>query len=136
MRANDIELCRPGKSYTIDTIHALRKQMPGANFRLIIGEDIAADFHTWKQAQALMQIAPPLVAARPGYDFLAGISKQDNMPDPMRRHLLDARINILPTDISSTAIRATVVDRGDVTHLLTKKVLAYIIEHGLYRVTN
>jgi len=136
MVVNDIELCRQGKSYTIDTIHVLRKQMPGAYFRLIIGEDMAADFHTWKQARTLMQIAPPLVAARPGCDFLTGISKQDNMPESMRRSLLDSCINISPMDISSTAIRAAIADQRDVTHLLTTKVMAYIFEHGLYRVTN
>ncbi len=127
----EIELSRAGRSYTIDTLIALRDLMPDAAFRLLLGEDMASEFHTWRQSEKLMQYAPPMVAARPGSRFPAGHMR--GMPDSMRQKLEESRMNIAPVDISSTAIRAAVAAGRPVSHLLTARVYDYIMKHGLYR---
>ena len=52
-----------GLSYTIDTIRALMEKT-GKSFRLILGEDLVADFAKWKEASALIRLAPPLIGER------------------------------------------------------------------------
>jgi len=49
-----IELERSGPSYTIDTVRALRRERPDAQWYLVIGQDQYAGFHTWHGWQELL----------------------------------------------------------------------------------
>ena len=44
---SDLEMKRPGPSYTIDTIYALRYEFPKTAFSFIIGTDVIAEIATW-----------------------------------------------------------------------------------------
>ena len=41
MRLERLELDRPGPSYTVDTLRALRQREPGSSFVLLVGSDAA-----------------------------------------------------------------------------------------------
>ncbi len=60
----DWEVERETPSYTIDTIRFLIKRDPKATYRLILGEDTFAHISKWKEADALLKLAPPLVGDR------------------------------------------------------------------------
>jgi nicotinate (nicotinamide) nucleotide adenylyltransferase len=61
----DCELNRPPPSYTIDTIRFLTGERK-EKFYLIISQDEACDLPKWKEAEALCQLAPPLIGPRTG----------------------------------------------------------------------
>ena len=61
---DDRELRRDGPTYTIDTLHELRAEHPGAELFLQIGADQAAAFHTWRRADEILQIATLSIAVR------------------------------------------------------------------------
>ena len=63
LKVIDDEIKKGGLSYTIDTIRALMEKT-GKSFRLILGEDLVADFAKWKEASALIRLAPPLIGER------------------------------------------------------------------------
>ena len=44
------ELDRPGPSYTVDTLRALRGREPGREFALLVGSDAAAELSGWHEA--------------------------------------------------------------------------------------
>lgn len=94
-------------NYTIDTIRELRRRHPGANWRLLIGADMALIFDTWWQAEELLRLAPPLVAARPGFAFPPGfgVSLPKGLSPAGRLALAAGVFPFPPCDYSSTAIR-------------------------------
>ncbi len=63
--ASRMELDRPGPSYTVDTIEALRASSPaGARLNLIIGGDNLAYLPQWHRAEDLSRLCRFLVAPR------------------------------------------------------------------------
>ena len=57
-----------GTRFTVDTVEAIRKRWPGDRFVWLIGEDILAQFHLWKDWRRLAEMVPIAVMPRPGYD--------------------------------------------------------------------
>ena len=52
---SDIELERPGKSYTLDTVRALRERFPQAEIFCIVGADMFFDLTEWHEAETLLR---------------------------------------------------------------------------------
>ncbi len=53
-----IEIDRPGDTYTVDTLHALREQRgPDAKFFFIIGADALSGLHTWRSPDEVILTA-------------------------------------------------------------------------------
>jgi len=69
----DIELVRGGRSYTVDTLTELRDRLPDKTLRLLIGADQARQFHKWRDAQRVIDLAEPVVMLRPPHDDRAAI---------------------------------------------------------------
>jgi nicotinate-nucleotide adenylyltransferase len=127
----------PTPSFTIDTIRALRDELPSAcAVRLLIGADQAAQFHRWRDADRLLVLADPLVMLRP----------PDETPDDLAERLRDhwpapeldrwrARCLPIPTiDLASTGLRAALADPARTRNApLPEAVGRYIAENGLYR---
>lgn len=108
----DDELQRGGPSYTIDTIRELLKKYDRP-FRLILGEDQWSGFPQWKEAEALISIAPPLIGRRGGGG------------SPLS-------VEIPQFDVSSSDVRARIRSGQWVGHLIPKQVSEYIQTQGLY----
>lgn len=121
----DFELKREGPSFTIDTIRELKRLYPDDQFFLILGEDVLAGLPKWKGIDKVLQMAPPIVGARP-YD---GISK---LPSPLRETVEKGRFSMPIMEISSTEVRERLVQKKICDHLIPSKVLDYIKARGLY----
>jgi nicotinate-nucleotide adenylyltransferase len=110
-----LEIDRPGPSYTVDTLQALRDK--GELF-LIIGSDAYADFERWRDPARIRSLATVVVAARPGAPNAPG-----NIP------VLDTPL----MDISSRELRARAARGRSLRYLVPEAALRYIEEHRLYR---
>ena len=118
------ELSRPGKSYTIDTLRSLRRNM-GENTKLflIIGADNAVEMGDWFDPEGVLDIAHVLVAERPGFERAR--------VDPTFK----SRMQFVETpliDISSTAIRERVRTGRPISFFVPDAVADYIRTQGLY----
>ncbi len=71
IRATGIEATL-GTRYTVDTVRALIGRYPRHRFVWLMGGDIVAEFHRWRDWRALAGTLPIAVIDRPGYDGLAG----------------------------------------------------------------
>lgn len=141
---NDLELSRPGKSYSIDTIRFFRERQQDAFF-FILGRDAFVEIETWKEFQNLFSLCHFIVMARPGFQKntssspLPGALISNFRYDPEEKawiHLSGHRLyfkEISFLDISSTKVRE-LIERGEsVRYLIPAEVEAYIQKHGLYR---
>ena len=127
---SDIEIARGGKSYTADTLRALKEQYPDAELTLLVGGDMFKTVDTWHEADYILQTAAICAFPR---------SKKDGaLEDKARalRRLRGAEVIIIrqkPLVASSTSLRRALRFRGG-TGLLTGAVYAYIVKKRLYGV--
>lgn len=117
-RINTIELVRKGKSYTYDTITALKDMYPNAEFYFIIGADMVEYLPHWYKIDQLINSVQ-----------FVGVKRADYKLDtPYPVILLDT----LSLDISSTMIRERLESNRSVRYLIPDQVLSLIKEKGLY----
>ena len=122
------EATRAGVSYTIDTLRELRVEHSDAEIFLVIGEDQARAFQTWRQWQDITEIAIICVAARADRTGASGLI-DSLFPDPGRVQRLQMPIS----SVSATEIRQHLADSKSVTPLVFESVARYIEQHHLYR---
>jgi nicotinate-nucleotide adenylyltransferase len=111
------ECRRPGPSYTVDTLRALRAALPNASLSLLIGSDAARDFPEWREAEAVRELATVVVLTRPGVAPPAGVGLM--LPVPA-------------VDISATVIRQRIRTGESIRFLVPDAVARYIAAHRLY----
>jgi nicotinate-nucleotide adenylyltransferase len=126
--ASRLELERPGPSYAVDTMTAMRERFgPEAALYFITGADAVQEILTWKDPRRLLAICEFIAAARPGYRLDEALSSLD--ADLRRRvHALD----IPGVDVSSTQMRARAAAGLPLTYLAPPQVVTYIAKHNLY----
>lgn len=120
----EAELMRPPPSYTIDTI----RKLEGNELFLIMAEDSAYSLDQWKDVEELLNLAPPLIGTRHGFDS----QKLNQLPPNVKLKVEEGRCQISAMDISSTHLRERLKKRMYCGHLLQGKVLDYIHQNGLY----
>lgn len=116
----DIEFRRRGTSYTIDTLRALRRKYPQAEFFLIIGGDMAERLPRWRQWRKIARLVTFVVVARPG--------SRIKMPPECRF----VRLQFTPVDVSATEIRRRVRAGRSIDKLVAPAVARYIRRRRLY----
>lgn len=150
-----IELSRPGRSYSVETLREFRK-LYGAEsvIYFIMGVDAFLDIATWKEARELLALAQVIVTARPGWrldeversmtseqrqllgnprfeyvnisDITRETAKVHHEPRPV---LL---VEVVSLDISSSEIRQLVKEGRSIRYLVADTVAAYIGKNRLY----
>ena len=135
---SDIELNRQGMSYTYITLRELKQQYPSDNLHLLIGADMAMIFDTWKNAEEIIDIAPPLIAARPGYKFAKdfGTELPEKLSLKYRKLLKKGIFHIKEIDLSSTKIRKMIANHETsvLSEYIPAEIMTYIINHNLYNI--
>ncbi len=144
-QASDIELKRPGRSYSIDTIrhfHGLSEDSPELFF--IMGMDAFREIRTWKDYPAFFSTCNFIVMARPGAPDggRSGLLPADIVQEFTYRenkrcfvHTSGYRVYIhrgTLIDISSTAIRALARQGKSIKYLVPEAVERYIADNRLY----
>jgi len=117
---DDCELARGGNSYTIDTVRDYCRRYPEGKPGLIIGDDLAEGFYTWKAAARLAEMADIILVQR-----LAGRKAKADFPC--------RRIENFLLPISSSEIRARLRVSRTVRFLVPDPVFCYIEKNELYR---
>jgi nicotinate-nucleotide adenylyltransferase len=125
-----MEVDRPGLTYTVDTLRALRDEYgPSAELFFITGADAVWDIVSWKDAETVAEIATFIAATRPGYDLDAARHAHEVAATRFRIEYVE----VPALAISSTELRRRVGERRAVKYLTPEPVVTYISKHGLYR---
>ena len=128
-QVSDIEIRREGRSYTVDTLRAIRQENPGAELVLLMGTDMFLSFMTWREPETIMELATLAVFCRGEKGENAKIEAQKNALEVM-----GAKIELVHnpvTAISSTDLRRMLIF-GCADPFLMPGVGEYIREKGLY----
>jgi nicotinate-nucleotide adenylyltransferase len=128
---SDMEIARVGRSYTCDTLRALRAQEPGAELFFILGGDMIMDITSWRNPDVIVRLAVLATVPRPGDD--AG--REGRVCEYLRMEYgADVRVmSEAGPEISSTEIRRRVNAGEDISGLVPANVERYIYSRGLYQ---
>ena len=131
VEVSSMELERQGKSYTSDTLAALREQYPTDELWLLMGTDMFLTLQNWHKPERILSMAGICAFGRTEQDGEALFAPQ--------RDYLQKTFNATVTtitlpglvDVSSTQLR-DVLDEGQGDEYLCPAVYGYILLNGLY----
>jgi nicotinate-nucleotide adenylyltransferase len=130
LRVSEVDLDRPGDTYTCDTIAELRMLHPRVDLYFIIGADTIFLMEDWKKPEYIFQNAVIAVVLRDE------ISKDDlNGHAEYLKKKYDADIRMMSggkIDISSHQIRELVKQGESIFDIVPDDVAEYIRQEGLY----
>lgn len=116
--ASDIELHRPGPSYTVETVKTLHRQLPDAKLFLLMGQDmLAVPWMGWRELKRLCTI---MAVRRPG-------TKAPKSEKAIQWFQMPQ------VDIASSDIRRRIRQGRSIRYLVPGVVERYIRQHHLYR---
>ncbi|MDZ7751601.1 MAG: nicotinate-nucleotide adenylyltransferase [Gammaproteobacteria bacterium] len=140
LRVDRRELERPGPSYAVDTLEALRRDHPHTPLCFLMGMDAFQGLHHWHRWRQIPELAHIGIAGRPG-----SAPPQGPPGELLQRHQVDrpsqlnetlaGRILILQVpmlDISASRIRRLVATGRSPRYLLPDPALQIIRRQGLY----
>jgi len=107
------------RSYSIDTIEKVARMAPQDELYFLIGADAFAEIRTWRRWREVARTVRFLVVSRPGWDY--------QIPAEVTLERLDGMV--LP--VSSSEVRKALA-AGKRPRELPRRVLDYILKHGLY----
>jgi nicotinate-nucleotide adenylyltransferase len=127
---SDLELGRPGPSYTVDTLRVLHDQAPQDELTFIVGGDMARSLPSWREPDAVIELARIAIAERTGAaraDIRADLASLVGATDDRIAFFDMPRI-----DISSSLVRERVAAGRPIRYLVPDAVAERIAADGLY----
>jgi nicotinate-nucleotide adenylyltransferase len=121
--ASRIELDRDGLSFTVDTLEALETETPGVSLFMLIGEDLATQIASWRDAARIADLATIVVLVRATLE--TGSALESTLPM--------TRLTTRRIELSSTEIRERVKTGRPIRGFVTDAVAAFVHAAGLYR---
>ena len=130
---DDREVQKPGLSFTVDTLAALRNEAPDRPLWFLIGADNLLLLPTWREHHRILELARVATFPRLGTTISAdALAKLDLSPEEQRQ-LLDHALQLEPDSVSASSIRqALAAGDRNLTGLLPS-VEDYILAHKLYQ---
>ncbi len=152
----DIEIRRPGLSFSIDTVRALKRRYAKDTLFFIIGTDAFFNLPGWKEPERLLDLCPFVVVPRARHPFShtpalkifdkinkASLTQLDQkkrkrytFSTPRRdRTPQGGKIYFVRTPIirvTASEIRTRIMAKKSVKTLLPQPVLSYIMKKRLY----
>ncbi len=121
VEASDLELRRGGPSYTVDTLRELAAAEPGGELFVVLGADAAGGLLSWDRAEELPALASLVLVDRPGM-----------VCPPPPEGWAFVRVEIPRVEVSSTDLRARVLDGRPLDFLVPAGVVTCIRDRRLY----
>ncbi|MBF0096025.1 MAG: nicotinate (nicotinamide) nucleotide adenylyltransferase [Magnetococcales bacterium] len=140
----ELDATRPGISYTVETLQILAHRFPMGELIFLLGSDLLAEVHRWKDWQELLRWAHLAVLQRPGHAVTAAEQQvlahwqpyQVAEASQLDRQQLGRHgvclLPVTPFAVSSRALRQRVRRGESIRYLTPEAVMAYIQQHDLY----
>jgi nicotinate-nucleotide adenylyltransferase len=132
------ELTRPGPSYTLWTLRALRAEHGSRSLLWVVGADTVPELSSWFHWTELLNFSHWVVLPRPGSRTqLPELLREYLVDDPGRLHDRAAGLIYIATtpeiQVSASEIRARLQRRQKVDMDIPEPVLKFIEQNGLYQ---
>src|SRR3954447_8282602 len=129
LEVSDLEIERGGASYTVDTLRALHERVPEHSLTFIIGGDMAYSLPSWREPEAVLDLARLAVAEREEHRRNEIAERVAALRGAHERLVFFTMPRL---DISSSDIRRRVAERRPVRWLVPAEVADEIERRGLY----
>lgn len=139
-----LEVEREGASYSVDTLRVLGERLAPKRPVFIIGHDAFVEIGSWREPEALFELAsfavmtrPPVVAGRLA-DWLPTVAARsfELGDDGVARHREAGTwvrlVEIPALDVSASDIRARLREGRSVRYLLPGAIRRAVLESGVY----
>ncbi len=123
----DWELHREGPSYTIETLRHWKKDHKEPIF-LLLGSDVLPSLPHWREIDALLDLAPPLIGSR----SIEEVFRVQELMPKFKEKIVAGHTTIPVLEISSTLVRRRLFERKYCGHLVPASVLEFIFKNRLY----
>ena len=131
-RVSRMEIEREGKSYTADTVRALRGAYPGAELWLLMGTDMFLTFPNWREPEEILFRAGICAFGRSERDTEELLAVQrGNLTRRFPRSRVETMVLPDLVEVSSTEVRRMLSNGGGGDYL-TPQVYGYILRERLY----
>ena len=130
VEVSDIEISRGGISYTADTIKELQKLYPGAEFWLLMGNDMLCTFESWRSIDWLVKNISICALSRHSDKSDIELCAK-NLEEKYGVEIVFAHNSAI--DISSSQLRQLLKQREG-REYLNEDVYAFIVKNRLYGV--
>jgi nicotinate-nucleotide adenylyltransferase len=117
---DEMELHRPGPSYTVDTLRSLRERFPEDELFFFIGADNLRELPSWREPEEVVRLATLVVMSRGGEH--AG----PVLPYPA------LAVEVTRVDISATEVRRRAGSGRSIRYLVPEAVREIIARESLY----
>ncbi len=124
-----IELDRPGKIYTVDTLSLLRQKYPKAELVYLIGSDTLMELRTWREWEKVLKLCSFLVCPRACRYSPHELVEERRLLQERGAQIVMADMDVV--EVSSTGLREA-LRLGEPTPLLPIPVREYASACGLY----
>lgn len=126
---SQVEIERPGYSYTYDTVSYFQELYQGkAEIYFITGADAILEIIAWKNVEQLFEKCRFIAATRPGFDLSA--IRSSDLPQSAKDRIFYMEIPALA--ISSTDVRRRIKEGRPIKYLMPSAVETYIYKNKLY----
>lgn len=128
LEALRVEVDRPGRSYTADTLAILRERSTQDELTLILGADQASSLPSWREPERVLELARVAVTTRAGLDpdqvrsAIAGLAGADRV----------VFFDMPRVDVSSSLVRQRAASGRPIRYLVPDTVAEAIDAQGLY----
>jgi len=130
LKISYMEIERPGPSYTVDTLDAIRKRYGGkAEIYFILGWDSLAQLPAWHDPGRIVQMCTLVAVPRPGYPRPDLKALRKKLPGVSKKVIFLDKPEL---DISATMIREKTAGREAIDGFVPGLVAAYINKNRLY----
>lgn len=129
-KVSDMEVVRPGSSYTYETLDALKKQLPDSELYFIVGADTLFHMESWKHPERIFKSCVTVAAVRDEKGASDLIAQAKYLSGKY-----NADIRFLPAShigISATQIRERLKKGESVRYLVPESVRLFLEENGYY----
>lgn len=123
-----MELDRPGRSYTVDTLRQLHDRHADHEFVLVLGGDQAAALKTWRAPEQVLELASVAVYERRGATRADVEAALAGLAGAERLRFLDLPL----LDVSSTLVRERAAAGRPIRYLVPDRVADFIDTRNLY----
>ncbi|HLW95443.1 MAG TPA: nicotinate-nucleotide adenylyltransferase [Solirubrobacteraceae bacterium] len=129
LSASAIEIERDGPSFTVDTLRQIHAGAPGDELTFIVGGDMAWSLPSWREPEAILELASLAVAERAGARREEVRARLGGMIGAQRIKYID----VPRLDISSSALRSRIKEGRTIDYLVADDVAEYIEQRRLYQ---
>ncbi len=129
LAVSDLEVVRPGPSFTVDTLELLHSRASDSELFLVVGGDVAAGLPDWREPERVLSLATLSVARRPGTERATVERALQELRGGERARFFETP----EIGVSSTMVRSRVRAEQPIRYLVPDAVASYIDRHGLYR---